>query len=119
MTGLPLARRAGAEAVGTYALVTAGCGAIVVNARTEALGHVGVALTFGLVIIRILAHLLACAARTRLVVSTLTKSDHHPGRYIAHRGRKGDRMLVPFAYLRYQTGIVFCQHPGRLPRFHS
>ncbi len=45
-----LLRRIGAEMVGTYALVTAGCGAIVVNARTGALGHVGVALTFGLVI---------------------------------------------------------------------
>jgi aquaporin NIP len=43
-------RRAGAECVGTYALVTAGCGAIVVNATTGALTHIGVALTFGLII---------------------------------------------------------------------
>jgi len=46
----PLVRRTVAELVGTYALVTAGGGAIVVNAETAALGHVGVALTFGLVI---------------------------------------------------------------------
>jgi MIP family channel proteins len=39
-----------AEAVGTFALVFAGAGAIVVDARTQALGHVGVAITFGLVI---------------------------------------------------------------------
>ncbi len=39
-----------AEAVGTFALVFAGAGAIVVDARTHALGHVGVALAFGLVI---------------------------------------------------------------------
>jgi aquaporin NIP len=39
-----------AEAIGTFALVFAGCGAIVVDAKTGALGHVGVALTFGLVI---------------------------------------------------------------------
>jgi len=39
-----------AEFVGTFALVFAGCGAVMVDARTEALGHVGVALTFGLVI---------------------------------------------------------------------
>jgi MIP family channel proteins len=45
-----LLRRAGAELVGTYALVTAGCGAIIVNATTGALGHLGVALTFGLII---------------------------------------------------------------------
>ncbi len=43
-------RRLLAEAIGTFALVFAGCGAIVVDARTGALGHVGVALTFGLVI---------------------------------------------------------------------
>ena len=45
-----LARRAGAELFGVYALVTAGCGAIVVNAMTGALGHIGVAVTFGLVV---------------------------------------------------------------------
>jgi MIP family channel proteins len=39
-----------AEAIGTFALVFAGCGAIVVDARTQQLGHLGVALTFGLVI---------------------------------------------------------------------
>src|SRR5688572_6117041 len=43
-------RRVGAELVGTYALVTAGCGAIIVNSQTGALSHLGVALTFGLVI---------------------------------------------------------------------
>jgi len=39
-----------AEAIGTFALVFAGCGAIVVDAETGQLGHLGVALTFGLVI---------------------------------------------------------------------
>jgi MIP family channel proteins len=39
-----------AEAIGTFALVFAGCGAIMVDATTHALGHVGVAITFGLVI---------------------------------------------------------------------
>jgi aquaporin NIP len=39
-----------AEAIGTFALVFAGCGAIMVDAKTQALGHVGVAITFGLVI---------------------------------------------------------------------
>lgn len=45
-----LLRRAGAELIGTYALVTAGCGAIMVNAATGALTHLGIAFTFGLVI---------------------------------------------------------------------
>ena len=45
-----LLRRAGAEFIGTYALVTAGCGAIMVDTLTGSLTHVGVALTFGLII---------------------------------------------------------------------
>ena len=45
-----LARSLVAEAIGTFALVFAGCGAIMVDARTHALGHVGVAMSFGLVI---------------------------------------------------------------------
>lgn len=45
-----LIRRAGAELIGTYALVTAGCGAIIVNSQTDTLSHLGIALTFGLVI---------------------------------------------------------------------
>ncbi len=45
-----LLRRSAAELVGTFALVTAGCGAIMVNAQTGALTHVGVALTFGFII---------------------------------------------------------------------
>ncbi|CAA9579864.1 MAG: Aquaporin Z [uncultured Thermomicrobiales bacterium] len=44
-------RRAAAEGIGTFGLVFAGCGAIVVNTTTGgAIGHVGVALTFGLII---------------------------------------------------------------------
>ncbi len=45
-----LLRASAAEAVGTFALVFAGAGAIIVDAQTHQLGHVGVALTFGLVI---------------------------------------------------------------------
>jgi aquaporin NIP len=46
----PLLRALVAEAIGTFALVFAGCGAIMVDAKTHELGHVGVAITFGLVI---------------------------------------------------------------------
>lgn len=45
-----LLRKATAEAIGTFALVFVGCGAIAVDAATGALGHVGVSLAFGLVI---------------------------------------------------------------------
>jgi aquaporin NIP len=48
-------RRAGAELAGAYALVTAGCGAIIVDSLTGALGRIGVALVFGLVIMVMIA----------------------------------------------------------------
>lgn len=48
-------RRAGAELIGTYGLVTAGCGAIMVDAQTGALGHIGIAVTFGLIIMVMIA----------------------------------------------------------------
>jgi aquaporin NIP len=54
-TNKGLLRRASAELVGTYALVTAGCGAIMVNQQTQALGHLGIALTFGLIILVMIA----------------------------------------------------------------
>jgi aquaporin NIP len=43
-------RALAAEAIGTFALVFAGAGAIMVDDKTHALGHVGVAIAFGLVI---------------------------------------------------------------------
>jgi len=45
-----LARKSLAEGIGTFALVFAGCGAVAVEASTGALGHGGVAATFGLVV---------------------------------------------------------------------
>jgi aquaporin NIP len=47
---LALIRALAAEAIGTFALVFAGCGAIVVGAKTGSPGHTGVAVSFGLVI---------------------------------------------------------------------
>jgi aquaporin NIP len=43
-------RALAAELIGTFALVFAGAGAIMVDDKTHALGHVGVAIAFGLVI---------------------------------------------------------------------
>ena len=45
-----LLRKATADAIGTFALVFAGCGAVVVEAQTHALGHIGVCAVFGLVV---------------------------------------------------------------------
>jgi aquaporin NIP len=47
----PIVRCLAAEVIGTFALVFAGCGAVMVNAKTGQLGHVGVAISFGLVIL--------------------------------------------------------------------
>ena len=55
MNGLSPLRRSVAECVGTFALVTGGCGAIMVNQSTGALGHAGVAASFGLVIMVMIA----------------------------------------------------------------
>ena len=50
MNSAPLRHALVAEAFGTFALVFAGAGAVMVDAKTGELGHVGVAITFGLVI---------------------------------------------------------------------
>jgi aquaporin NIP len=46
----PFLRSLGAEAIGTFALVFVGCGAIMVDAETDALGQIGISVAFGLVI---------------------------------------------------------------------
>lgn len=43
-------RTLAAEALGTFALVLFGCGAIVIDAERGGLGHVGISLAFGLVV---------------------------------------------------------------------
>lgn len=80
-----LYRRIGAEFFGTYALVTAGCGAIMVNAQTGALGHVGVAFTFGLVIlVMILANGHISGAHFNPVVTVaFALTRHFPWREVA------------------------------------
>lgn len=51
MTDRTLLRRALAELIGTFGLVFAGAGAITIDAVTGgAIGHVGIALTFGLIV---------------------------------------------------------------------
>lgn len=45
-----IARKYLAETLGTFAMVFAGCGAIVIDAQTHAVTHVGVALTWGLIV---------------------------------------------------------------------
>jgi aquaporin NIP len=50
MHARPLTRALVAELIGTFALVFAGAGAVMVDAKTQTVSHVGVAVSFGLVI---------------------------------------------------------------------
>ena len=81
-----LARRALAEGLAAFALVFAGCGAIVADAEYGgALGTVGVALVFGLVIMVMIyatGHL-SGAHINPAVTLAFTLSRHFPGREAA------------------------------------
>ena len=78
-----LGRRCLAEAFGTFALVFAGCGAIVVNAeRGGSLGAVGIAAAFGLVIMAMvyaIGHLSGAHVNPAVTVAFVT-SRHFPAR---------------------------------------
>ena len=78
-----LGRRCLAEAFGTFALVFAGCGAIVVNSeRGGSLGAVGIAAAFGLVIMAMvyaIGHLSGAHVNPAVTVAFVT-SRHFPAR---------------------------------------
>lgn len=77
-------RRALAEGVGTFALVLCGCGAIVVEAQTRALGHLGVAASFGLVIFVLISSLghLSGAHFNPAVTFAFATTRHFPWREV-------------------------------------
>ena len=52
---IPLHKKLAAESLGTFALVFTGTAAIVVNEPAGAVSHVGVGLTFGLVVFAMIA----------------------------------------------------------------
>ena len=104
-----LLRALTAEAIGTFALVFAGCGAIMVDAKTGQLGHVGVAITFGLVImfgIYAVGHI-SGAHFNAAVTFAFALTRHFPWpRALAYWGAQLVGALAAAALLRVSLGNI-------------
>jgi aquaporin NIP len=109
LTSLPLARALVAEMVGTFALVFAGCGAIMVDQKTGALGHVGVAITFGLVIMAMIYAVghVSGAHFNPAVTFSFALSRHFPRRHVPlYWAAQLAGALIAAAILRASLGNI-------------
>jgi aquaporin NIP len=82
---MPLGRRLAAEALGTFALVFFGAGSVMVAAKYDSFGQVGIALAFGFVIatmVYALGHV-SGAHLNPAVTFAFALSRHFPGRLVA------------------------------------
>ena len=97
-----------AEAVGTFALVFAGTRAIVVDALTGALGHLGIALTFGLVVMAAIYAVgeVSGAHINPAVTVAFWASERFPG------SRVGPYLLAQFAGALGASGLLWTLFPG-------
>src|SRR5690348_12846296 len=104
-----LLRAVTAEAIGTFALVFAGCGAVMVDAKTHQLGHVGVAISFGLVImfgIYAVGHI-SGAHFNPAVTFAFALTRHFPrSRALAYWGAQITGALIAAALLRGSLGNI-------------
>jgi len=104
-----LARALVAEAIGVFALVFAGCGAIMVNAKTGDLGQVGIAISFGLVImvmIYAVGHI-SGAHFNPAVTFAFAVTRHFPrSRAVAYWGAQLTGAVAAALFLRLSLGDV-------------
>ncbi|HID07678.1 MAG TPA: MIP family channel protein [Armatimonadetes bacterium] len=81
-----ISRKLIAEFIGTFALVFAGCGAIIVDLHSHIVTHVGVALTFGLVIMTMIyavGHISAAHFNPAVTIG-FAIARRFPWRYVPH-----------------------------------
>ena len=108
-SGLGLARALVAETIGTFMLVFAGAGAIMVDAKTHALGHVGVAISFGLVImagIYAVGHISGAHFNPAVTLGFVLTRRFPPARALAYWVAQLVGALVAAAILRGSLGNV-------------
>ena len=109
MLDTSVARSLVAESIGTFALVFAGCGAIMVDAETRALGNVGVAITFGLVImvmIYALGHVSGAHFNPAVTIAFVLTRHFPLSRAVLYLAAQISGAIVAAALLRASLGDV-------------
>jgi MIP family channel proteins len=109
LVGTEALRRLAAEFIGTFALVFAGAGAVMVDAKTHQLGHVGVAITFGLVIMAMIYAVghVSGAHFNAAVTFAFALTRHFPWpRVVAYWLAQAGGALTAAALLRWSLGNI-------------
>jgi aquaporin NIP len=109
LSATTLARSLVAEAIGTFALVFAGCGAIMVDTKTGALGHIGIAITFGLVIMAMIyavGHISGAHFNPAVTISFAITRHFSKRRILPYWGAQLGGAVLAAAILRGSLGNI-------------